>query len=480
MFSSIAWVPRGRLLNNPLRYHPTEADEKAARTLVEEIKAGVATNEPEEYSDQLDGEQPEEQPEDLQKEQHTSHEHAHIPDNIMDDDDEEQRDQFQLVNTDNMLICARSAELGFLDCLVYNGQSDDFFFHHNMLITSVPLCTIYLDFSPLGNGASGNYCAVSTCSTEIEIWDLDTLDAISPVLTLGGFQEIGLKPKKSAPYNHYLKNKRTKQIPLPGSHKDHVLTLSWSPLHRNILASGSADETVKLWDLNSAKCIATFSNIHSGGPVSCVLFNPFRPGLLASTCIGDRKVAVTSVTDPSPVPKILTILKADPEQLDWLTEDLLCCTTEMGELLILNIKEDLQTTIIASIFPLAEYATSIDLSLSKVPLTGLTVHPVIKGLIAVGGPEIPAIALCAYLAGSLTVLHVQPVEFSIFSLAWCIGEDSFSLAVGSSNSTAYILQPFSWSFNTPIQDVFNLRLDVPSRKQHKLTVDDDEKDVEDD
>lgn len=480
MFSSLAWVPRGRLLNNPLKYHPTEADEKAAKTLIEELKAGATPNDQEEYDDQLDEEEAEEQLDEPQNEHNIHQEGTTIPDNIMDDDDEEQRDQFQLVNTDNMLVCARSAELGFVDCLVYNGQTDDFFFHHNMLITSIPLCTIYLDFSPLGNGASGNYCAVSTCSTEIEIWDLDTLDAISPVLTLGGVQEIGLKPKKSAPYNHYLKNKRTKHVPLPGSHKDHVLTLSWSPLHRNILSSGSADETIKLWDLNTAKCIATFSNIHSGGPVSCIVFSPFCPGLLASTCIGDRKVAIISAMEPSPVPKVLTVLKADPEQLDWLAEDLLCCTTEMGEILVLNIKADPPSTVVASAFPLMEYATSIGLSPSKMPLTGLAVHPVVKGLIAVGGPEIPGIALCAYIAGSLTVLHVQAVEFSVFSLAWCTGEDSLSLAVGSSNSTAYILQPFSWSFTTPIQDVFNIKLDVPPRKQHKLTVDDDEKDVEDD
>lgn len=51
-------------------------------------------------------------------------------------------------------------------------------------------------------------------------------------------------------------------------------------------------------------------------------------------------------------------------------------------------------------------------------------HPAVKGLIAVGGPEIPGIALCAYVADSLTVLHVEPVEFSVFSLAWCTGEDS--------------------------------------------------------
>lgn len=480
MFSSLAWVPRGRLLNNPLRYHPTEADEKAARILLEELKAGITSNDLEEYDDQMDTDETDEQPEIPQNEHATKKEGTTILDNIIDDDDEEQRDQFQLVNTDRMLVCARSAELGFIDCLVYNGQTDDFFFHHNMLITSIPLCTIYLDFSPLGNGASGNYCAVSTCSTEIEIWDLDTLDAISPVLTLGGLQEINLKPKKSVPYNHYLNNKRTKHVPLPGSHKDHVLTLSWSPLHRNILASGSADETIKLWDLNTAKCIVTFSNVHSGGPVSCVAFNPFCPGLLASTCIGDRKVAMISAMESTPVPKVLTVLKTDPEQLDWLTEDLLCCTTEGGELLILNVKADPSASIIASVFPLSEYAISNGLSPSKIPLTGLAIHPVVTGLIAVGGPEIPAIALCAYIDGSLTVLHVQSVEFSVFSLAWCSDEDSLSLAVGSSNSTAYILQPFSWQLTISIQDCFNMKIDVPPRKQHKLTVDDDEKEVEDD
>ena len=37
----------------------------------------------------------------------------------------------------------------------------------------------------------------------------------------------------------------------PNSHTDAVLTLSWNSLQPNLSLSGSADTSIKLWDLNN-------------------------------------------------------------------------------------------------------------------------------------------------------------------------------------------------------------------------------------
>lgn len=48
-----------------------------------------------------------------------------------------------------------------------------------------------------------------------------------------------------------------------GSHTDSVLSLSLNLNHKNILASGSADCSLKIWDITKAKNIHTSSH-HQG------------------------------------------------------------------------------------------------------------------------------------------------------------------------------------------------------------------------
>ena len=165
--------------------------------------------------------------------------------------------------------------------------------HHDVMLPAFPLAVAWLDFNPAGAATrqqcictggdmhctrhqkqlaidirarpalmlelaahgraeperSGSFAAVSTFDTEIEIWDLDVIDALQPVATLGGHSGDG--PGK-APERRSSKRKK-KEGYKPGSHTDSVLSLAWNTSFRNVLASGSADHTVKV-RLLSAVC----------------------------------------------------------------------------------------------------------------------------------------------------------------------------------------------------------------------------------
>ena len=97
--------------------------------------------------------------------------------------------------------------------------------------------------------------AVSTFEPEIEIWNVDVMDALQPVAVLGGRIGDG-SGKKSKPKS----KKRSKHDSLkPGSHTDSVLTLAWNCSFRNVLATGSADHTIKARRIH--KVNLTVSNV---------------------------------------------------------------------------------------------------------------------------------------------------------------------------------------------------------------------------
>ena len=101
----------------------------------------------------------------------------------------------------------------------------------------------WMGFNPKEPDAPGSLAAVGSMAPGIEVWDLDVVDAVDPVVVLGGVDEERSAEEKK---KRKKKGKKATLVFQPGSHEDAVMSLSWNSHVRNVLVSGSADATVKV------------------------------------------------------------------------------------------------------------------------------------------------------------------------------------------------------------------------------------------
>ncbi|KAI1127907.1 WD40 repeat-like protein [Nemania abortiva] len=177
-----------------------------------------------------------------------------IPDE--QDQEEEDREELQILATDNMLLAAKvEDELAHLEVYVYEDEADNLYVHHDIMLPAIPLCLEWLDVPVSKPGVEkdsvANFVAIGTMDPDIEVWDLDTVDCLYPNAILGQGGNLQDQEKKK-------KKKKSKKAN-DEYHVDAVLSLAANRKHRNLLASASADKTVKLWDLNTAKCAKSYS-----------------------------------------------------------------------------------------------------------------------------------------------------------------------------------------------------------------------------
>ena len=172
-----------------------------------------------------------------------------------DEEDEDAEDDQILPSDALMLVAVTEDDYSHLEVQVLS-EDGSLYVHHDITLPEFPLCLAWMDCPPyLVDGAQtavGNYVAVGTFDPAIEIWNLDVLDPLEPSAVLGGVDDsVPIKKKKS---------KKAKPQFKVGSHEDAVMSLSWNRVYRQALASGSADFTVKIWDVTTQVCSHTFSH----------------------------------------------------------------------------------------------------------------------------------------------------------------------------------------------------------------------------
>jgi periodic tryptophan protein 1 len=99
--------------------------------------------------------------------------------------DEEDREELQILATDNLVLAGRiEDEVAHLEVYVYEDEDDNLYVHHDIMLPAIPLAVEWLDL-PVGKsiGSSegkGNYVAIGTMDPDIEIWNLDVVDSMYP------------------------------------------------------------------------------------------------------------------------------------------------------------------------------------------------------------------------------------------------------------------------------------------------------------
>ena len=284
-----------------------------------------------------------------------------------------EHEELEILPSDNLLVSAKTAdEVSLLEVHVYenpdlgafedqNEYEGNLYVHHDTLLPAMPLCLEWGDSRPsTSKGEStGNFVAVGTMDKQIEVWDLDLIDGLFPEAVLGdevegeggegdgkkephtsmevefskssvglsnGMQEaenisiLGTKQKKKKKKSKLPSASTTASVSiLQHAHTDSVLSLSWNRTHRSLLASGSADGSIKLWDLTSSTCqraIRSF-DIHGGKKVQSIQWNSREPTvLLSGAWEGGIKIFDTRNPDAS-IGCNLPGPKADVEAVHW-------------------------------------------------------------------------------------------------------------------------------------------------------------------
>lgn len=379
---------------------------------------------------------------------------------VLPEDEDEEREELQILPTDNLLLAGKvEDEVAHLEVYVYEDEADNLYVHHDIMLPAIPLCLEWLDL-PVGKDAgertTGNFVAVGTMDPDIEIWDLDIVDCMYPnaILGQGGAEESNVDVASAKKKKSKKKNKKPKAN--DAYHVDAVLALAANRQHRNLLASGSADKTVKLWDLHTTTCAKSYT--HHTDKVCALDWHPKESTVLLSGSY-DRTVVAADMRAPD-APAARWGVETDVENVRWDIHDpnYLYVTTEGG----MVYRHDVRN---APASP-AEAKPVWSLQAHDSSVSSFDINPTIPGFIATGSTD-KTVKLWNIEDNRPSMVVSRKLDVGkVFSTTFAPDpEVSFRLAVAGSKG---IVQVWDTSTNAAVRRTFASRLpalegEVPER-----------------
>ena len=391
-----------------------------------------------------------------------------LEENGQETDDD--REELRVLDTDNMIVAAKvEDEVPYLEIYVYEDEADNLYVHHDIMLPAVPLCVEWLDL-PVGKDLSsidkdsrGNCVVVGTMDPDIEIWDLDTVDSMFPNAILGsGGDEAsmdtcqGLKGKRK-------KRKKSKKAN-DDFHVDAVLSLAANRQHRNLLASCSADQTVKLWDLTSSKCAKSYK--HHTDKVCSIAWHRIESTILLSGSY-DQTVVASDMRTPDAKPPAWRV-ESDVETVMWDTHNSnsFYVTTESGILHMNDIRSSAKT--VWTLQAHDEAISSIDVNFT------------IPGFLVTGSFDKRVKIWNVQSEGPTLVVSRDVGVGKVFSSTFARDpEVAFRLAVAGSKGDLHV---WDTSTNAAVRQVFGSRMgasNAEGREERIIRVQEDSSDNED-
>lgn len=189
-------------------------------------------------------------------------------DHFSESDDSDKEDDL-IKPTDNLILVGHvEGDASILEVYIYNEEEESLYVHHDFLLPAFPLCLEWLNYE--AKHPKGNYCAVGSMSPIIDVWDMDIMNCIEPAFKLG--KTASAKKRRSAV-----------------GHKDAVLALAWNRTFEHVIASGSVDQTILLWDMETQTPSTTITAFQE--KVQCLEWHKFEgQTLLAGGCDNTARV----------------------------------------------------------------------------------------------------------------------------------------------------------------------------------------------